>query len=31
MDKNTVLYVKKYTVLWNSITEKNIQDQWFLE
>lgn len=31
MDKNTVHYVKKYTVLWNSITEKNIQDQWFLE
>lgn len=31
MDKNTVHYVKKYTVLWNSITEENIQDQCFVK
>lgn len=30
MYKNTAHYVKKYTVLWNSITEENIPDHCFV-
>lgn len=30
MYKNTAHYVKNYTVLWNSITDKNIQEHCFV-